>query len=545
MDTRLRASASNNTLNSQSSRHRRSALAGSPRSGANSRPPSVAPVITHSQVLESSGAIQSREQLYDILNKDDDQEDMDYMSGAWRQQRDGDTDNELRDNSSFYLTKPRPEFLSRSSNRSSRRSSSESSTVNANSDIELNSRPSRAAKLGGEGISSSNVSAAPSVSEKRATMYENSAFHGEYAELTLKTEKSAWLRSKNRTTRKWKSICCAVGIVALIAAVSGIVLGFVLRKGKVDGLAPPHDPENPTSTIPPITHFTPDPNLRKAFYGVAYNPAKSLMPWCGVTLQAVIDDLILISQITNRVRLYGMDCQQADLTFQAIKALGLKMEVVLTLWVDKDPVTIQRQHDTLFNVLDAHGTDMLTGVSVGNEALFRKDMDLATLGNLMATVRSELIARYNKAIPVFTSEIGSNMDSSLAAVSDMLQGNLHPYFSGTSAQMAANWTLAEYESKIAEYPVSSGLKGVISEIGWPTAPASAVYLNGAVPGLANMQTLVDSFVCQANAAGIPYYWFEFRDEPWKVNPEVPVEPYWGIFDKDAKLKIKIPNCIAP
>jgi len=41
------------------------------------------------------------------------------------------------------------------------------------------------------------------------------------------------------------------------------------------------------------------------------------------------------------------------------------------------------------------------------------------------------------------------------------------------------------------------------------------------------------------------YWFEFKDEPWKINPDVPVEPYWGIFDKDGKLKIKIPDCIAP
>ncbi|KAI9232376.1 MAG: glycoside hydrolase superfamily [Podila humilis] len=137
------------------------------------------------------------------------------------------------------------------------------------------------------------------------------------------------------------------------------------------------------------------------------------------------------------------------------------------------------------------------------------------------------------------------MNSQLAAVSDMLQGNLHPYFSGTSAAMAANWTMNEYHDKIGGNPVSSGHTGVISEVGWPTAPASAVYGASSVPGLDSLQTLVDSFVCQANTAGIPYYWFEFKDEPWKQDPAVPVEPYWGIFDKDGKLKIKIPDCIAP
>jgi len=109
------------------------------------------------------------------------------------------------------------------------------------------------------------------------------------------------------------------------------------------------------------------------------------MPWCGATLQPVINDMMLISQITNRVRLYGMDCNQADLTFQAINALGLNktMQVVLTIWVDQNQTTYQRQHDTLMQVLDTYGTDMVSGVSVGNEVLFRNDQTLAQLGVLM------------------------------------------------------------------------------------------------------------------------------------------------------------------
>ncbi|KAF9905679.1 hypothetical protein BX616_000940, partial [Lobosporangium transversale] len=67
----------------------------------------------------------------------------------------------------------------------------------------------------------------------------------------------------------------------------------------------------------------------------------------------------------------------------------------------------------------------------------------------------------------------------------------------------------------------------------------------AVPGVANLQTMIDTFICEANQQGIPYYWFEYKDEPWKNDPKVPVEPYWGLFDKDGNLKIKIPDCIAP
>ncbi|KAF9962968.1 hypothetical protein BGZ70_007746 [Mortierella alpina] len=385
-----------------------------------------------------------------------------------------------------------------------------------------------------------------------ASLTGQNHFHDQYSTVGLDTpmtEKSDWLRRKTRTSRKWRGICCGVGIIAFMAIIAGIVLGFVTRKGKVDGLAPPPDPEKPTGNrpMPPITQFTPNPSLHKAFYGIDYNPAKALMPWCGLTLQNVVDDMILVSQLTNRIRLYGMDCSQADLTFQAITALNLNttLKVVLTLWVDKDPVTYQRQYDTLFRVLDTYGTDMVQGISVGNEVLFRGDMSLAALGELMKTVRTAVKTRYNKTLPVFTSEIGSNLNASLAAISDELSGNFHPYFAGTGVDEAAKWTMLQYNTTMETNPTSTGLKGAISEVGWPSAPASAVYMTYAVPGLANLQTMIDTFICQANAAGIPYYWFEFQDAAWKNDPKVPVEPYWGIFDKDKGLKIKVPTCVAP
>ncbi|KAG0334716.1 hypothetical protein BG004_000292 [Podila humilis] len=495
-------------------------------SGCNSRASSIRPVITHHSILQDSEAIMSREQLFDVLNREDDDNATDTNSRY---------DN---NNSSFSLRKPKPDFLASSaagSTRSSRRNSASSSTF-ANSDIELNTRRTSGLGVsmerpGMNGTKAAGARAGAAAMAGRSassqSVFEKSGLHesmdGE--QLPVKVEKSAWLKSKSRTHRRWRGLCCVIGLLALAAAVTGITLGFISRKDKVDGLAPTRDPEdpNPVKPTPPITEFTPDPNLRKAFYGVVYNPAKSLMPWCGATLQAVINDVILMSQITNRIRIYGMDCNQAALVFEAIKLLKVPMQVVLTIWVDKDPVTYKRQYDTLFSVLDQYGTDMLTGVSVGNEVLFRKDQTLDTLGTMMKDVRAQLKTRYGKDILVFTSEVGSNMTPELASLSDMLQGNLHPYFSGTLASNAANWTMNEFQDKIESNPVPSGHKGVVSEVGWPTAPASAIY----------------------GQSSVPDYWFEFKDEPWKQDPAVPVEPYWGVFDKDGNLKIKIPDCIAP
>jgi exo-beta-1,3-glucanase (GH17 family) len=235
------------------------------------------------------------------------------------------------------------------------------------------------------------------------------------------------------------------------------------------------DPEKPT-TVSVITQFPPNPNLHKSFYGLDYNPAKTNMPWCGAAIQDVVNDINVISQLTNRVRLYGMDCGQADLTFQAINLLNLNetMKVVLTVWVDNNATTYQRQYDTLFRVLDTYGTNMVQGISVGNEVLFRKDITLTDLGSRMATVRSEIKKRYNANIPIFTSDIGNNMNSDLAKVSDELSANLHPYFAGISVSESAKWTFSQYNISIEDNPTPTGLAGTISEVGWPSAPASAV-----------------------------------------------------------------------
>lgn len=505
-------------------------------------PPSMsASIITHNDVLQSSELILSREQLFDALNGDDDNDEEDEE-----------------------LAHPKPGFARNQQHRgaSSSRSSlprSSASSYRSGSGIELNTKVQKPvpAKLTASDIESGKgyngkerewVSAAV-VAKGGADSKERYSTLDSTTDLpTAYPKMSNWLESKTRTSRKWRRTCCAAGLIVFVAIIAGIAIGFASRKNKVDGLAPPTyvDPEKPT-TVPVITQFPPNPNLHKSFYGLDYNPAKTIMPWCGAGIQDVVNDINVISQLTNRVRLYGMDCGQADLTFQAINLLKLNatMKVVLTVWVDNNATTYQRQYDALFRVLDTYGTSMVQGISVGNEAIFRKDVTLADLGTRMATVRSEIKKRYNANIPIFTSEIGNNLNSALAEVSDELSGNLHPFFAGVEISTAAQWTFSQYKVKIEDNPTPSGLNGTISEVGWPSAPASSVNMPSAVPGVANLQTMVDTFICQANAVKMPYYWFEYKDEPWKNNPEYPIEPNWGLFDKSGNLKIKIPDCPAP
>ncbi|KAK3832736.1 MAG: hypothetical protein JOS17DRAFT_107473 [Linnemannia elongata] len=212
---------------------------------------SVSPsIVTHHDVLHSSELILSREQLFDALNGDDD---------------DDEDDEEL--------AHPKPGFARNQQRRgaSSSRSSlsrSSASSYRSGSGIELNTKVQKPvpAKLASSDIESSRgynskerewasaaMVAKGGVDSKErewasAAMVAKGGVDSKERYSTLDSttdlpstypQTSNWLESKKRTSRKWRRTCCAVGLLVFVAIIAGIAIGFVSRKNKVDGLAPP------------------------------------------------------------------------------------------------------------------------------------------------------------------------------------------------------------------------------------------------------------------------------------------------------------------
>jgi exo-beta-1,3-glucanase (GH17 family) len=205
----------------------------------------------------------------------------------------------------------------------------------------------------------------------------------------------------------------------------------------------------------------------------------------------------------------------------------------------------------MWNILDQFGDKPFKGLIVGNEILFRKQMTAQTLGNLLDSVRSNL-SDHNWDLPVATSDLGDNWDANLAEISDYIMGNVHPFFAGQDAKEAASWTYSFWHNKAGGFFKADVEKNVISEIGWPTqggtdcgeAPSCT---DGAVAGVDELNTLLNTWVCQALDNGTNYFWFEMFDEPWKISFDEEGkewEDHWGILDVNRKLKkdVKIPDC---
>lgn len=147
----------------------------------------------------------------------------------------------------------------------------------------------------------------------------------------------------------------------------------------------------------------PDPSLKRIFDGMDYTPLNAQYPGCGAIQENVTADVAILQQLTTKVRLYGTDCEQATMTLNAIQNLKVNMTVFVGVWVDNNSTTLQRQLNAMYEILQKYPTDLIEGIAVGNEVLFRQDLTETQLISLIQEVRKNVTAmNLSKNIPICT-----------------------------------------------------------------------------------------------------------------------------------------------
>ncbi|KAF9196569.1 hypothetical protein BGZ50_009084 [Haplosporangium sp. Z 11] len=360
---------------------------------------------------------------------------------------------------------------------------------------------------------------------------------------------STWLSKQKKKSNRCKIMGCAVFILLSLALAGVLVWYFAVHKknqgtnsGKLGNGDHAAGPTAPNGNVIPNPNYA----LKRVFYGMAYVPLGAQLPGCFNTQASVDQELRLLVQTTKRVRLYGTDCNVLKYTLDAIQRLKLDLKVVVGIWIDKDDATYTRQTTEFYNVVSTYGWSDIIGVSVGNEVIFDNYQPLNVLLAHVAEVKAKVVAMGQPNIPVFTSDLESANRPPLTQQEDKAGVNLHPFFSGVPVDDAASW-FWKYLSDQVEPTVNSGNSQPIdiwvTEVGWPTFPAGG-NINASIPSIPNLQTFLDTWLCDANSKNLPYYFFEFFDAPWKIWPGSAVEGFWGLLTIDKKLKVKLPDCLA-
>jgi exo-beta-1,3-glucanase (GH17 family) len=378
-------------------------------------------------------------------------------------------------------------------------------------------------------------------------------------------EKSEWLKNQSSSRKRWKWIIASTAIFLIVAGiVAGVAVPILTKKNSSSSSSSSNSQTASGDTAangdlgsnsPEIQALMNNPNLHKVFPGIDYSPINTQYPGCLVDFPSqnnVTRDLAVLSQLTNVIRLYGTDCNQTEMLLHSIDRLGLNgtVKVWLGVYQDNNATTNARQLSQMYEILHTYGVSPFLGIIIGNEVLFNQYMTETALQTIITDVKSNLTTM-GINLPVATSDLGDNWTTALADAVDYVMANVHPFFAGVEASIAASWTWdfwQEYDSGFKTDPT----KNIISETGWPSqggtdCGAATSCTEGSVAGISDMNTFMNTWVCQALANGTNYFWFESFDEPWKIQYDTPGkewEDHWGLMDVNRNLKsgVVIPDC---
>lgn len=273
-------------------------------------------------------------------------------------------------------------------------------------------------------------------------------------------------------------------------------------------------------------------------YGVNYN-IRTGADWepeatkCK-SADVIARELAQLKQITDNIRIYSLnDCNQADKVIPAATAAGLK--VWLGLWVGPQPEVFEGEKAKLAELI-ANGaiTQNTLAISVGSEALLRGDVN-ATVAIANAKAVKELCVENGVKAPITITDTTESYLKHPALVDavDIVSPNIFPFWDRVEAAKGPDQLYRKLQllAKIAK-----GKEVVIGETGWATDGSEA---KASEATMANAATYFNGFVALAEKRKLRYFYFAGFDEAWKTQSGAEnssVEPFFGMFDKDGKLK---------
>lgn len=242
-------------------------------------------------------------------------------------------------------------------------------------------------------------------------------------------------------------------------------------------------------------------------------------------------DLIPEAQIRRRMEILkpytswvrSFSCIQGnELVPKVAKELGIKTLVGAWLGTEED-----KNREEIENLIHLAKEGYVDIAAVGNEVLYRKDMDEAELINHINMVKKALP---NIPVGYVDAYYEFSKRPAITAACDVVLCNCYPFWEGTDFRWALQHMQQMYNQAKA---AGNGKRVIITETGWPNQGAS---LGNAKPGELNAMKYFINTQLWANNDNIEVFYFSSFDESWKVGAEGDVGAYWGLWDRFEKLK---------
>ena len=204
------------------------------------------------------------------------------------------------------------------------------------------------------------------------------------------------------------------------------------------------------------------------------------------------------------------------------REMGLK--TLVGAWLGSDEQKNREEIEGLVRLAEEGQVDI---AAVGNEVLYRKDLSLHELLNYIQEVKERI-----PGIPVAYVDAYYEFAQrpELVDACDLILCNCYPYWEGTKYRYALQHMQQMYQQALL---AGKGKRVIITETGWPSAGEK---LGNSIPSSLNAMKYFINTQLWSKDENIEIFYFSSFDEAWKVDTEGDVGAYWGIWDKDRKLK---------
>ncbi len=262
--------------------------------------------------------------------------------------------------------------------------------------------------------------------------------------------------------------------------------------------------------------------LDSKIHGISFSPyITGQGPGTKIEAPQIRDRLSIIEPYVGWVRSFS--CTDGNELIPAIAhENGLK--TMVGVWLEGDHEKNEKELESAIEVASAGHADLL---AVGNEVLLRGDLSEDEL--------IDYVIRAKQAVPgVPVGYVDAYFEfvdhPRVTDACDVILANCYPFWEGCAAEYALLYMKEMYRKATQ---AANGKKVIISETGWPNVGTPT---GAAVPSYANAIRYFLNTCQWAEEDGIEIFYFSSFDEDWKIDDEGDVGAYWGLWDKDGRLK---------
>ena len=263
--------------------------------------------------------------------------------------------------------------------------------------------------------------------------------------------------------------------------------------------------------------------LSTGIHGLCSSPyEEGQQPGDTLTEEQIRRRLKIIQPYTKWIRSFS--CTEGnELIPKIARELGIKTFV--GAWLGNDAEINKKEIAGLIKLANEGYVDI---AAVGNEVMYRQDLSEEELLSFINEVKEKITTDVPVGYVDAYYEFEDRPDISDAC--DIILANCYPFWEGCHQDYSLLYMKDMYRRA---QRAGKGKKVIITETGWPNQGSS---LAGAVPSEENAMKYFINAQLWSKEEDIDLFYFSSFDESWKVGSEGDVGSYWGIWDKDEKLK---------